>query len=152
MQIHTLISCEIKKMSHDYYILISDRPIEPGQLIWYDTGHTAIAPQGYTNPIRCKKVEATRGSMNIKNPHTIPEHIIEAFTHGITKFNMTLIEKSKTITTFELGYTTQGLLDITYEKPKKQTFTREEVLEILTTLTLEKNINRTEQWLDQNFK
>lgn len=57
----------------------------------------------------------------------LPEYVIEAYEQGVREFKLQFEAKEE----WYPVYDKQGLLKITYETPKKQTFTREEVIKIL---------------------
>lgn len=80
----------------------------------------------------------------------IPEHVIEAFEAGIRHFE--LVMKEEPVYRLVPAYTQQGLMDIVYEKPKKQTFTREEVTHLLKQSQFEVIDSEIDSFLDRFFK
>lgn len=56
----------------------------------------------------------------------LPEYVIEAYNSGVRDFEIEYVAK----TTWELQFK-QGLLHVTYEKPKKQNFTRDEAIALI---------------------
>lgn len=61
----------------------------------------------------------------------LPEYVIEAYELGIREFELAFYPIQRTVTFWEPEYSKQGLLEVKYNKPKKEMFTREEVAKML---------------------
>lgn len=130
------INCEIVSIqAAGTYLLVSDRrPISPEDR--YNMGRLGV-----------KKIEAITGGMI--NIPSLPEHIEEAYKRGVRSFKL----KVQEIISQDAIYTPQGLLDVTYDEPKKQTFTREEVLRIMTHPDSRLvHPSEAENWIDKYYK
>lgn len=118
------------------YLLISNEPARSDE------------PQyaGGGSGIGCK-VHASDSPTRHQTTPIIPEYVMEAYKAGVTEFEIIEYEG-------ELVYNKFGLLKVLYEIPKRQTFTRGEVLNIIIAANgLEKlNYLGAKQWLDNNFK
>lgn len=106
-----------------------------------------------TKIIKCKLIQYVNnytlvGKEDSTMHWSAPQYVVEAYNSGVREFSVELVEETILKPQFK-----QGLLEVTYEKPKKQNFTREEVIEMLLTQgSLTDDESRIEQWLDRNYR
>jgi hypothetical protein len=74
---------------------------------------------------RAGKYQLVDKSINIAI-HEAPAYVMEAYNRGVRDFEVKLAGEIVWSPQYRLG-----VLEVTYEQPKKQTFTREEVIDLL---------------------
>lgn len=77
-----------------------------------------------------------------------PEFVMEAYSKGIREFYVEM--KTKTVITEELVYGHLGLLKVTYDEPKKQNFTREDMIRLGNAFA-GVHIDTVSNWIDKHF-
>lgn len=143
------IKCEVVNIGSTFLLIAKDEPLGDGPVYsipleeWYASYETVFWPKNQAQKL------ARIIAINQHTEHLLylPEYVIEAYMSGQREFEIE--ENIKTVEVKEFTYK-QGLLEVSYTKPKRQTFTREEVLNMLKFFTSENFVG--ENWLDHYYK
>lgn len=141
------IKCKIQRISTSY-LLTSDRNTGNEDLVICNGSIYKRNQLAGVTLAMSSRIEASSGiKEDIFNVKKLPEYVIEAYDKGIRNFEIEIIEKIVGEPLFKMG-----LLEVTYSKPKRQTFTRDEVLEIMYRFEFANaNTEDRSNWLDVNY-
>lgn len=130
-----IIKCEVFVGNSHYAYLLSKEEPKDGDIVLSKDGigmigryHCLHADYPVT---KFSKIIATSnplsGHADFKvNLFALPQYVIEAYNSGAREFEIEMVE----LVTYGPRFK-QGLLEVTYEKPKKQHFTRKEVIALI---------------------